>query len=230
MQKKKRMTQESIPEDLEKYIETEIIPRYRAFDAAHNTDHVRTVIRESLALARRLPQADVRMVYTVAAYHDTGLCRDRKTHHLVSGEILAADPVLPRWFTPGEIQTMRQAVEDHRASADHEPRSLYGRIVAEADRIIDPDTTLRRTVQYGLRLDPEADAEWHYTRFCRHLDEKYAPGGYLKLWFPDGANARRLKELQALIADKPLLKATFMRLYDEEKSKQNAAIADKKSE
>lgn len=224
------MPQKSIPEDLERYIETEIIPRYRAFDAAHNTDHARTVIRESLALARQLPQADVRMVYTVAAYHDTGLCRDRKTHHLVSGEILAADPVLPRWFTPDEMQTMREAVEDHRASIDHEPRSLYGRIVAEADRIIDPDTTLRRTVQYGLRLAPEADAEWHYTRFCQHLDEKYAPGGYLKLWFPNGENARRLKELQSLIADKPRLKATFMRLFDEEKSKQNASAADKKSE
>lgn len=220
----------TIPEDLQAYIEAEIIPRYRAFDAAHNTDHARTVIRESLALAARLPQADVRMVYTVAAYHDTGLCRDRKTHHLVSGEILAADPVLPRWFTPDEIQTMREAVEDHRASIDHEPRSLYGRIVAEADRIIDPDITLRRTVQYGLRLASEANAEWHYTRFCRHLDEKYAPGGYLKLWFPDGANARRLKELQSLIADEAQLKATFMRLFDEEKSKQNASVADKKSE
>ncbi len=52
---------------------------------------------------------------------------------------------------------MREAVEDHRASTDHEPRSLYGKIVAEADRIIDPDTTLRRTVQYGLKQNPAAD-------------------------------------------------------------------------
>lgn len=42
---------------------------------------------------------------------------------------------------------MREAVEDHRASSDHEPRSIYGKIVAEADRIIDTDTTLRRTVR-----------------------------------------------------------------------------------
>lgn len=224
------MPSDCIPHDLESYVEAEIIPRYRAFDAAHNTDHVRSVIRESLALAQGLPEADVRMVYTVAAYHDTGLCRDRKTHHLVSGEILAADPVLPRWFSPAEIEVMRQAVEDHRASADHEPRSLYGRIVAEADRLIDPDTTLRRTVQYGLRQAPEADARWHYTHFCRHLDEKYAPGGYLKLWFPHGQNARRLKELQALMADKAWLEATFARLYAEEKSKQNASLADKKSQ
>ena len=48
-------------------------------------------------------------------------------------------------------------VEDHRASTDHEPRSIYGKIVAEADRIIDPDITLRRTVQYGLKQNPAAD-------------------------------------------------------------------------
>lgn len=112
---------------------------------------------------------------------------------------------------------MKEAVEDHRASADHEPRSIYGKIVAEADRIIDPDITLRRTVQYGLKQNPTANEEWHYQRFHKHLMEKYAPGGYLKLWFPDGKNAERLKELQAIIADKELLKLKFSLMFKEEK-------------
>lgn len=207
-----------LPESLIHYIETEIIPRYSAFDKAHNLSHVQTVIAESLALARRHPEADERLVYTIAAYHDTGLCRDRATHHLVSGEILAADRNLHRWFTPAEIQTMREAVEDHRASADHAPRSLYGRIVAEADRLIAPDTTLRRTVQYGLKQNPSADEAWHYRRFCKHLKEKYAPGGYLKLWFPESRNAERLKELQAIIADEARLKSLFHRIFQEEQA------------
>ena len=54
---------------------------------------------------------------------------------------------------------MKEAVEDHRASNKHVPRSIYGKIVAEADRIIDPDITLRRTVQYGLSNYPELDKE-----------------------------------------------------------------------
>lgn len=206
-----------IPQELIRYIETAIIPRYRDFDKAHNLSHVETVIEESLALARQHPETDERMVYTIAAYHDTGLCRDRATHHLLSGEILAADDTLRQWFSEEEIQTMREAVEDHRASTDHEPRSIYGKIVAEADRIIDSDITLRRTVQYGLKQNPTADEEWHYRRFYKHLMEKYAPDGYLKLWFPDSKNAERLKGLQAIIVDETLLKPVFHRLYTEEK-------------
>ena len=83
-----------IPKPLITYIETAIIPRYKEFDKAHNLSHVRTVIEESLALARQYPEADERLAYVIAAYHDTGLCRDRATHHLVSGEILMADSTL----------------------------------------------------------------------------------------------------------------------------------------
>ena len=206
-----------IPQSLVSYIETEIIPRYKSFDKAHNLPHVQAVIEESLILAGQHANTDKRLVYTIAAYHDTGLCRDRATHHLVSGKILMADTTLRQWFSPKELLLMKEAVEDHRASADHEPRSIYGKIVAEADRIIDPDITLRRTVQYGLKQNPTANEEWHYQRFHKHLMEKYAPGGYLKLWFPDGKNAERLKELQAIIADKELLKLKFSLMFKEEK-------------
>lgn len=206
-----------IPQTLIRYIETEIIPRYEYFDKAHNLSHVQTVIDESLALAKLYPQADERLVYTIAAYHDTGLCRDRATHHLVSGEIIAADANLLQWFDKAEIKIMREAVEDHRASTDHEPRSIYGKIVAEADRIIDADITLRRTVQYGLKQNPTADEAWHYQRFHKHLMEKYAPDGYLKLWFPDSKNAGRLKELQTIIADEIRLRSIFHQMFEEEK-------------
>ena len=206
-----------IPQTLIRYIETEIIPRYEHFDKAHTLSHVQTVIDESLALAKLYPQADERLVYTIAAYHDTGLCRDRATHHLVSGEIIAADANLLQWFDKAEIKIMREAVEDHRASTDHEPRSIYGKIVAEADRIIDADITLRRTVQYGLKQNPTADEAWHYQRFHKHLMEKYAPGGYLKLWFPDSKNAGRLKELQTIIADEIRLRSIFHQMFEEEK-------------
>ena len=189
-----------IPETLITYIETAIIPRYKEFDKAHNLSHVRTVIEESLALARQYPEADERLAYVIAAYHDTGLCRDRATCLLYTSD--AAD---------------ERSSEDHRASTDHEPRSIYGKIVAEADRIIDPDITLRRTVQYGLKQNPAADKEWHYQRFHQHLMAKYAPGGYLKLWFPEGKNAEQLKKLQAIIADEGQLRQVFNRIFEEEK-------------
>lgn len=100
------------------------------------------------------------------------------------------------------------------ASSDHEPRSIYGRIVAEADRFIDPDTIILRTVQYGLANYPELDKEGHWRRTLDHLHEKYAEGGYLKLWFEDSPNMERLNSLREIIKDEPLLREKFDYLYD----------------
>jgi uncharacterized protein len=206
----------SINTDLIAYVESDIIPRYDAFDKAHNRQHVLTVISESLELAKNIDGIDLNMVYAIAAYHDTGLCRDRKTHHIVSGEIIQADTTLHRWFSEEEIAMMKEAAEDHRASADHEPRSIYGRIVAEADRIIDTNTVLRRTVQFGLKHYPELGKEQQYERFVEHLNEKYAPGGYMKLWFPESKNALQLRKLQSVICNEEQLRSLFENIYQEE--------------
>ena len=197
---------------LQAYIESAIFPRYKDFDPAHRIDHALQVIAESLKLAKHY-YVDERMVYTIAAYHDIGLCEGREQHHLVSGRMLRADERLHEWFTDEEIETMAQAVEDHRASLDHAPRSIYGRIVAEADRLIDPMTVLLRTVQYGLSHYPELDKEEHYQRYCEHLQEKYAEGGYLKLWIPESDNAARLAELRALMADEIRKRKVFEQFY-----------------
>lgn len=201
--------------EIERYIEEQIIPRYTAFDRAHSIDHVRTVIAESLALAEHY-DVDRRIVYVTAAYHDLGLCEGRERHHIVSGEIVRADQQLRKWFSGDEIELIACAVEDHRASSDHEPRSIYGRIVAEADRVIDPEITLRRTVQYGLANYPQLDTEGQYARFCAHLQEKYAEGGYLRLWIPESKNGARLAELRQLIKNSELLRHTFERLLADE--------------
>lgn len=201
--------------ELQNYIETEILPRYETFDAAHRGDHARAVIARSRELAAHY-DVDPDMVYTVAAYHDTGLADGRERHHIRSGEILAADPVLRQWFSDEQIAIMRDAAEDHRASSDHEPRTIYGRIVAEADRCIDVDTVLRRTIQYGLAHSPALDREGQYARCCEHLERKYAERGYLKLWIPESDNARRLEELRAVIRDRETLRRRFDEIYMQE--------------
>lgn len=209
-----------LPALLSEYVEGEIIPLYAAFDKAHQVNHAEKVIEESLSLARYY---DVKytMVYVIAAYHDLGLCKGREFHHLVSGEILSADETLNSWFTKEEIDVMREAVEDHRASNKQVPRSIYGKIVAEADRIIDPEITLCRTVQYGLSNFPEMNKEEQYVRFLKHLTEKYAEGGYLKLWVPHSSNAGRLEELRRLIADENFLREVFDKFYTKEKKTEN---------
>ena len=201
---------------LRSYIEAEILPRYNTFDAAHQLSHAEEVISGSLQLAAHYA-VDLNMVYTIAAYHDTGLCEGREMHHMVSGRILREDSVLRGFllpdnstlFTPQQIETMARAVEDHRASSSHEPRSIYGKIVAEADRIIDGTTIVRRTIQYGLTHYPQLDKAGHYQRFLEHMAEKYACGGYLRLWIPQSPNATRLAAFQQILKDPIATRAMF---------------------
>lgn len=197
------------------HIRERIIPQYVNFDKAHRIDHVEKVIEESMKLALHY-EVNSAMVYTIAAYHDLGLCEGREFHHIVSGKILFADETLWQWFTDDQMLQMKEAIEDHRASNKQAPRSIYGKIVAEADRIIDPEITLRRTVQYGLSHYPEMDKERQYERFRKHLADKYAEGGYLKLWIPQSDNAGRLAELRQLITNEERIRRVFDQLYEEE--------------
>ena len=201
--------------DLVEYIETQILPRYATFDRAHSLEHVTRVIRSSLELAAHTG-ADVDMAYTVAAYHDLGMSGPRAVHHITGGRILAGDKRLRRWFTEEQIRIMREAVEDHRASASRAPRSIYGKIVAEADRDISEETVFRRTVQFGLANYPEKSEEEQWERFRKHVIEKYSVGGYIRLWIPGTQNERRLTELRAVIADPKLLRQHFDKYYNEE--------------
>ena len=196
------------------YIEERIIPMYDGFDAGHGREHVRAVIEESVRLCGFYP-VDVNMVYAAAAYHDTGLVVDRKTHHLESGRIIREDRELKRWFTDEQIEVIAQAVEDHRASSDHEPRTVYGKIIAEADRQIIPESIILRTVQYGLDHYPELDKEGHWARTCEHMAEKYDVGGYLKLWIPESRNADGLTRLREIIHDESRLRAMFEAAFNE---------------
>ena len=203
------------PEELllDIYIQQDILPQYDAFDGGHRRDHAETVICESLKLART-NHADETMAYVIAAYHDLGLRFDREKHHIHSGEILMADETLRQWFTEQQLLTMRDAVEDHRASSKNPPRTIYGAIVAEADRQIDPLTVIHRTMAYSRKLFPEADFETLYQRSLDHLHEKYAEGGYMKLWLNSERNVQGLAALRSLIHDEPHLRALCKEWFD----------------
>ena len=201
-------------DEIREFVEREIVPRYDMFDAGHNRDHVNTVISQALSLAQYYPEVDRCMLLVAAAYHDLGLINGREHHHTDSARILREDERLLKWFNEEEINIIADAAEDHRASSDHEPRTIYGRIVAEADRIIDSNTIVRRALQYGLKHEPSLDREGQYRRLMDHMREKYDYGGYLKLWIPQGENARRLEEFRQTLADKKAFRQLFDTIYD----------------
>ena len=204
-----------INKDLQKYIEENILPQYDRHDMAHRRNHAEVVINQSLAIAKSY-DVDLNMVYTIAAYHDTGIIYGRECHHTESKRILLSDKELERWFTSEQLAIMGDAVEDHRASSKSEPRTIYGRIVAEADRIIEPRSIIRRTVQYTLTHHPELNKEDGYERMVEHLNEKYNYGGYLRLWIEESDNGRRLEELRHIIANTALLRTIYEEIYNEE--------------
>lgn len=216
-------------DELHRYVYDELVPRYVSFDQAHREDHALTVISQAMSLADGLscwlsenPDAgdiwrvpvDKDVLLVAAACHDLGLVNGRERHHLDSGIIIRADRRLRQWFDEAQIELIAQAAEDHRASGKSAPRSIYGMLVAEADRVIEGDTIIRRTIQYGFRNYPDLDREGHIVRAIGHLREKYGRGGYLKLWIPWSDNAMRLSCLQDIIADDTSVRQEVERIFD----------------
>lgn len=203
--------------ELKEYLYGRVVGRYAAFDSAHREEHALTVMEQALKLLSDMPEgyACVRedILLTAAACHDLGLQYGRQRHHLDSGVIIRSDEILQAYFSAEEIELIAQAAEDHRASGKSAPRSIYGMLVAEADRIIDAETIIRRTVQFGLNNYPELPREAQIERAIKHLREKYGRGGYLKLWIPWSDNALRLSALQDIIADDEAVRAEVERIY-----------------
>lgn len=200
--------------EIMEFVETQILPRYNAFGESHGLRHVTRVIRNALKLVP-VTGADIDMVYVIAAYHDLGMSGPRAIHHLTSGKILMADARLKRWFSPEQIKIMKEAVEDHRASSSRQPRSIYGKIVAEADRDIDPHEILLRAIQYGLENYPDKSKEEQWQRFAKHMDEKYSRHGYIKLWINNSPNEKALNQLRSIIENKTELRKAFEEIFEE---------------
>ena len=159
-------------------------------------------------------EVDREILFVAAACHDLGLVNGRERHHLDSGEIIRSNAKLKEWFSEEQIETIAQAAEDHRASGKSAPRSIYGMLVAEADRVIDGETIIRRTIQFGITNYPDLDREGHVKRAVEHLKEKYGRGGYMKLWIPWSDNAARRSQLQDIIADAAAVYTATASVYD----------------
>lgn len=201
-----------VNQHLKKHIEETIIPQYAAFDKAHNKDHVYSVIENSLEIALD-HDVNINMVYTIASYHDIGIMFGREHHHITSGQYLEGDRLLHQWFDQQQIRVMKEAVEDHRASNKHEPRTIYGKIISEADRMIDVDTILYRTIEYGKKHYPDYSFDEQFARAATHIESKYGEAGYLKLWLHTKKNSEGLKKLRSLLQDQSTMRAMCQKYY-----------------
>lgn len=201
-----------VNEEIHQYIMEKVYPLYEDFGRSHDCFHFSAVYKNALTLSQHF-DVNQDMIAMAAACHDLGIAEGRENHHMVSGRIIRENQDLRKWFTEEQIETIAQAAEDHRASSDHEPRSIYGKIVADADHLASMGNIIQRTVEYSLEHYPELDKEGHWQRCRQHLKEKYSDEGYLKVWLPEVSNTESLKLLRDTIKDEEKLWVKFNKIY-----------------
>lgn len=196
--------------ELKEYIENNIIPLYQSLDFAHRGNHVHDVTKRALAIAKDY-DLDLNMMYVISAFHDVGLIYGRQDHHLQGAIMLENDTFIKTFFSKEEIKVMKEAVEDHRASNKHEPRSMYGKVICEADRGEPVDVIIARALLFADKdgmtfneLFPLVD---------KHIKEKYGEGGYIKVWLKTTYMQTMQEELWALLKDKETFKAYVQEIY-----------------
>ena len=179
------------------YIETSILPRYGNI-GGHTDEHIRMVMARSENFMQQADDVNPDMVMLIAAYHDLGRLIDNETHNFESAKMLRADEFLKARFTEEEINTMAEAVEDHRSSLGHEPRSIYGKIVSSADRNPDMETAMKRSYDYHKHILPEASEDEIIEQCRQHLRRKYSTDGYAAntMYFDDPHFNDFLKEVE----------------------------------
>lgn len=187
------------------YVRSNIFPVYERDNSGHGIDHIKQVIDRSFEIMKENElDLDRNMVYTIAAYHDIGHQADPKTHEKISAKMFCEDNEIKKWFTKEQISTIKDAIEDHRASCKREPRNIYGKLVSTADRtILDIDEYIRRTYLYGLKNNSELKTEEdRLNRVYEHLSEKYGENGYARICLPDEKLEISLQKIRRALKNK----------------------------
>lgn len=202
-----------INKNLQKYIENNIFPKYELNDKGHGMEHINYVIRRSINFAKKLDEIDLNMVYTIASYHDIAHSINPSKHEQLSADILLADKELNKYFTKDKLYIMYEAIIDHRASLEYEPRNIYGKIISSADRNTKIEDILKRTYQYRINNYKLENLEEIIEESYNHIKEKFTSNGYAskKMYFKDKEYEKFIKDVDNLINDKNY----FINLYKE---------------
>lgn len=203
MVKKMKKYFEKIDKKVKEYIENNVFPEYEKNEQGYGINHIEYVIRRSFELIEQNDlDVDINMVYVIAAYHDIGHHIDRKNHEKISAEIMSKDENLKEFFDDEQLRIIEEAIEDHRASSEHDPRSIYGKIVSSADRNNTVEQCLERTYTYGKKHEPEATEQELYERSYDALNRKFGYNGYAKFYFKDEQYENFLRDIRKLLEDK----------------------------
>ena len=194
------------------YIENNVFPQYSKNEQGHGIEHIRYVIDRCMRFAEQFDNIDLNILYTIAAFHDIGHHIDKKNHEKVSAEIFYNNMDMTQFFTEEERIIIKEGIEDHRASSDSIPRSIYGKIISSADRSTDVNEFLKRTHSYTLKYEPNLNQDKTIERAYNHTKEKYGDSGYAKNYVVDDEYNRFKNIISELLNDKEKFKKYYMKV------------------
>lgn len=205
---------------LKKYISENIKAKYKTFDKGHNISHFNFVTKNCVNYGKQLIEkgidVDLDIAYIVGAYHDIGIIKGRDNHALSSGEIVRKDNILSMYYSPEIIETIAQAVEDHSSHLSYEPRNIYGKIVADADRNNTMYLVFSRPIKYALKNEPKTTSKTeHIEKIYEFVNKKFGRNGYVKYWLDILDTTKEQQKVWALLDNKELCLQYISGLFDE---------------
>ncbi len=191
------------------YLQDTILPEYSKNDSGHGIEHIDYVINRCFKFAEQFEGIDYDVLYTSAVFHDIAHHIDKKNHEKLSAEVFQNDVIMKKLFNNEQLILIKEAIEDHRASSETEPRSVYGKILSSADRSTDVDDFLRRTHAYTLKHQPDSTLQEQLDRAYTHTSEKYGSEGYAKHYVYDEEYENFRMEINNLIKNPYLFEEKY---------------------
>lgn len=197
---------------MKNYIEKNILPLYEKNDSGHGIEHIRYVTERCFKFAEQFENINPDMLYAIASFHDIAHHIDKKNHETLSAKMFYENEDMKAFFSENERLIIKEAIEDHRASANRLPRSDYGKIISSADRSTDVEDFLIRTHAYTLKHQPDCSENEMIERAYRHTLEKYGNKGYAKHYVEDKEYNEFRKKINLLLGDRNLFEETYRKI------------------
>ena len=201
------------------YINKNVKPLYKTFDKAHNLSHFKFVTENCVVYAQELikkgEMINLEIAYVVGALHDIGISKGREGHAKSSGKIVRNDKQLKSLYTEEEVEMIAQAVEDHSSHLEYEPRSIYGKIVADSDRNNTMYLVFSRPTKYGLKHEKGLDRQGHINKVYDFVQNKFGRNGHVKYWLDISETRKEQQKVWSLLDNEEFCKMYIGGIFDE---------------
>lgn len=205
--------------ELKDYINKTIKAKYKNFDKGHNISHFNFVTKNCVNYAKQLidkgEDIDLDIAYIVGAFHDYGLQDGREDHAKTSALYVLKDKILVKYYDKDTIKLIAEAVEDHSSHLNYPPRSIYGKIVADADRNNTVYLVFSRPMKYALTHDKNLTREEHIENVYEFVQKKFGRKGYVKYWLDIEDTRKEQQRLFKLLDDEKASKMYIAGIFDE---------------